>query len=46
MHVISHFGGVFVTLWTAAHQALLSMGWTLQATVLEWVAMPSFRGSS
>ena len=31
--------------WTAAHQALLSVG-TLQARILEWVAMPSSRGSS
>ena len=34
-----------VTLWTVAHQAPLSMG-ILQARVLEWVAMPSFRESS
>ena len=31
--------------WTVARQALLSMG-ILQARTLEWVAMPSFRGSS
>ena len=31
--------------WTVAHQAPLSMGF-LQARILEWVAMPSFRGSS
>ena len=31
--------------WTAAHQASLSMG-ILQVTILEWVAMPSSRGSS
>ena len=30
---------------TIAHQALLSMG-ILQARILEWVAMPSSRGSS
>ena len=36
---------VFVTLWTVARQAPLSMG-ILQAGVLEWVAMPSFRVSS
>ena len=30
--------------WTIAHQAPLSMG-ILQAKVLEWVAMPSSRGS-
>ena len=33
------------TPWTVAHQALLSMG-VLQARILEWVAMPSSRGSS
>ena len=31
--------------WTAAHQARLSIG-VLQARLLEWVAMPSSRGSS
>ena len=31
--------------WTAAHQASLSMG-ILQARILEWIAMPSSRGSS
>ena len=31
---------LFVTLWTVAHQAPLSMR-TLQARILEWVAMPS-----
>ena len=33
------------TPWTAARQALLSMG-ILQARILEWVATPSSRGSS
>ena len=33
------------TLWTVAHQAPLSMG-ILQARILEWVSMPSSRGSS
>ena len=33
------------SLWTVAHQAPLSMG-MLQAGILEWVATPSFRGSS
>ena len=33
------------TLWTVAHQALLSIG-ILQAGILEWVAVLSFRGSS
>ena len=36
---------LFETPWTVAHQAPLSMG-MLQARVLEWVAMPSSRGSS
>ena len=31
--------------WTVAFQAPLSMG-ILQARILEWVAMPSSRGSS
>ena len=35
----------FATLWTASLQAPLSMG-ILQARLLEWVAMPSSRGSS
>ena len=34
-----------VTPWTVAHQAPLSMG-MFQARILEWVAMPSSRGSS
>ena len=34
-----------MTPWTAARQAPLSMG-ILQARILEWVAMPSSRGSS
>ena len=34
-----------VTPWTVAHQTLLSTG-ILQARILEWVAMPSSRGSS
>ena len=37
--------GLFVTLWTIAHQAPLSMG-ILQGRILEWVAMPSSRQSS
>ena len=41
--MLSHFSNVqlFVTLWTIACQVLLSM-----ARKLEWVAMPSSRGSS
>ena len=42
--MISHIQ-LFVTLWTLAHQALLSMG-ILQARILEWAAMHSSRGSS
>ena len=34
-----------VSPWTVAHQAPLSMG-ILQAEIVEWVAMPFFRGSS
>ena len=36
---------LFVTPWTVSHQAPLSMG-ILQARILEWVAMPSSRGTS
>ena len=36
---------LFATLWTVAHQAHLSMGLS-QVRILEWVAMPSSRGSS
>ena len=36
---------LFATLWTVAHQAPLSLG-ILQARILEWIAMPSSRGSS
>ena len=36
---------LFVTLWTVGFQAPLSMG-ILQGWILEWVAMPSSRGSS
>ena len=45
--VLSHFSHVQLTatLRTVAHQAPLSMG-ILQARILEWVAMPSSRGSS
>ena len=45
--MLSPFGCVqlFATLWTVAYQAPQSMG-ILQARILEWVAMPSPRGSS
>ena len=36
---------LFVTPWTVARQAPLSME-ILQARILEWVGMPSSRGSS
>ena len=36
---------LFATSWTIAHQAPLSTG-ILQARILEWVAVPSSRGSS
>ena len=36
---------LFATPWTIAHQTLLSTE-ILQARILEWVAMPSSRGSS
>ena len=36
---------LFETQWTVAREAPLSMG-ILQARILEWVAMPSSRGSS
>ena len=43
-HLLSHVW-LFVTPWTVARQAPLSMG-ILQARILECVAMPSSRGSS
>ena len=45
--MLSHFSHVrlFVILWTIACQAPLSMG-LLQARILEWVTIPSSRGSS
>ena len=44
--VLSYFSHVwlFATHWTVAHQAPLFKGF-LQARILEWVAMPSSRGS-
>ena len=42
--LLSHVS-LFVTPWTAAHQAPLSVGF-LQARMLGWVAVPFFRGSS
>ena len=45
--MLSHFSHVqlFLTLWTVACQAPLSVG-ILQARIQEWVAISSFRGSS
>ena len=37
---------VFVTPWTAAHQAPLSMGFWIFPRILEWVAISFSRGSS
>ena len=44
--VLSHFSCVqlFATPWTIAHRVRLTVG-ILQARILEWVAMPSSRGS-
>ena len=44
--VFSHFSylWLFATLWTVASRLLCP--WILQARILEWVAMPSSRGSS
>ena len=35
---------LFAIPWTVAHQVLLSMGFSVQARILEWVAIPFFRG--
>ena len=45
--MLSHLSHVrlFATLWITARQAPLSMG-ILQARILDWVVMPSSRGSS
>ena len=37
---------LFATLWTLAHQAILSMGFLLMQEILEWVAISFSRGSS
>ena len=46
MCVLSHFGRVRLcaTLWIVVHQTPVCL--ILQARILEWVAMPSSRGSS
>ena len=46
--MLSRFSYVqlFATLWAVVHQAPLSMGFSRQERILEWVAMPSSRGSS
>ena len=44
LNCLSH-DQLFVTLWTVACEAPLSMG-ILQARILDWVAMPSSRESS
>ena len=45
VHTVASIMSFSATLWTVAHQAPLSTG-ILQARALEWVAMPSSRGSS
>ena len=47
MCVLNYYSCVqlFVTLWSVAHQAPLSI-WILQARILDWVAMSSSKGSS
>ena len=37
--------GLFANLWTVAHQAPMSMA-ILQARIVEWITMPSSKGSS
>ena len=44
--VTSVLSNSFASPGTVAHQAPLSMGLIVQARILEWVAMPSSRGSS
>ena len=36
---------LFVTLWTVAHEAPLSMGFSRQTTILEWIAISSSKAS-
>ena len=43
--LVTQWCPTLVTPWTISRQAPLSMG-TLQVRILEWVAMPSSRGSS
>ena len=46
--MLNYFSPVwfFVTLWTVAHQAPLSMGFSRQESgILKWIAMPSSKGS-
>ena len=43
--LVTHLGPTFWDPWTAAHQALLSMG-ILQARTLEWIVMSFSSGSS
>ena len=46
-YILNHFSHVqlFATLWTVAHQAPLSMGFS-KARIRELVSMPSSKGSS
>jgi len=45
VHAVACYVQLFVTLWTIACQAPLSMG-NFQARIPEWIAMSSSRGSS
>ena len=45
VYLVGESGLTLCNPWTVAHQAPLSMG-VFQARILEWVAMPSSRGSS
>ena len=45
IYLVAQLCPTLATPWTIAHQAPLSMG-ILQVGILEWVAMPSSRGSS
>ena len=45
LYLVTQHVRLFLTTWTVACQDLLSME-ILQARILQWVAMPSSRGSS
>ena len=45
LYVVAQLCPTLASPWTVGRQAPLSMGVILQARTLEWVAMPSSRGS-